>query len=162
MVSSKLTFWRTQRSCLNTYGTVPSPRQASGRSREWGGHHRHSTRFCHCTARSNTSLDCEDSSTAGSPCFWQTCYSHSSYAKTYNAFWDTHWIAHEREVSGYCITVSSSTERKNRNKEKKINYWEIAKPLQTVNCGKHFLDSASTSWYRRPNSTWFFYLNYSW
>lgn len=63
--------------------------------------------FCHCSARPNTSLDHEDSLTAGSPCVWQTWYSHSSHAKTYSAFWDTQWIAHERDVFGHCITVLS-------------------------------------------------------
>lgn len=138
MVSSKLNFWRTQHCCLNAYGTVPSLRQASGRSREWGGHHWDSRRFCHCTARSNTSLDGEDSWTASSPFFWQTWYSHSSYAKTYSAFWDAHWIAREREILGYCITVQYcctvfqfSIEKKTGIRKEKSEYWEIATPSQT-------------------------------
>lgn len=53
---------------------------------------------------------------------------HSSYAKTYSAFWDAHWIAHERAILEYCITVPSSTEKNPEIREEKINYWEIARP----------------------------------
>lgn len=69
--------------------------------------------------------------------FLQTWYSHSSYAKTYRAFWDTHWIAPERDIIGYCITVPSSTEKnpqtlgeKKSTTEKLLNLYRQSKLWQ--------------------------------
>lgn len=129
-------------SCLHAYGTVPTPGQASGSSRELGGHHQHSRRFCHCTTTSTSLRQHNSYHLVSGKCSTYTTHMQINIMPS-----ERLKCPHEESFSilYHCTFIYW----------KKTNQRTIAKLLSLcrVNCEKDFSDPASRLWYGKPNST---------